>query len=174
MWLTKNEKGVLKLLLGNAKLSDTSVAKELNISSQAVGRIRERLEEDVIKKYILDLDSKMLGVNIIAIIKMTFKDLENEDIKEIEKEIINLPEVLFFLKTMSGDEEHIIITGFKDMEELERFSNEKKKNHKYSNYCIIKEIIPLPLNCILKMSSIGLYNKMIDLCGIKHAEIDIN
>jgi len=174
MWLTKNEKGVLKLLVANAKLSDTSIAKELNISSQAVGRIRERLEEDIIQKYTVNLDSKMLGVNIIAIIKMMFKNVENEDIKEIEKEIINLPEVLLFLKTMSGDEEHIIMMGFKDMEELERFSNEKKKNRKYYNHCIIKEIIPLPLNCILKSSYINLYNKMIDLCGIKHAEININ
>ncbi len=31
MWLTKNEKKVLKLLIDNAKLSDTSIANKLNI-----------------------------------------------------------------------------------------------------------------------------------------------
>jgi len=45
MWLTKNEKEVLKLLLSNGKLSDTSIAEKLDISTQATGRIRKRLEE---------------------------------------------------------------------------------------------------------------------------------
>ena len=40
MWLTKHEKEVLKLLLEDGKLSDTSIAERLNISTQAIGRIR--------------------------------------------------------------------------------------------------------------------------------------
>ena len=43
MWLTKHEKEVLKLLLDDGKISDTSMAEKLNISTQAVGRIRKRL-----------------------------------------------------------------------------------------------------------------------------------
>jgi len=171
MWLTKNEKGVLKLLVANAKLSDTSIAKELNISSQAVGRIRERLEEDIIQKYTVDLDSKRLGINIIAIIKITFKSLENKNIEKIEKEIVtDWPEIVFCFKIMSGRNDYLILAGFQGMEELEKLMRENGKKGDY----IINEIIPLPLNCILKKSFIGLYNKMIDLCGTKHAEVDIN
>ena len=170
MWLTNNEKKVLKALVDDAKLSDTTISKKINISSQAVGRIRERLEEDIIKGYSLNLDSKILGMNIFAIIKMAFRDLENKDIIEIENEIIKVPEVLLFVKTMVG--EHVIIAGFKDIEGLERFSNEKKKNCEYFNNCVIKEIIPLPLNCILKTSYKDLYNKLIDSCGTKVKKIE--
>jgi len=64
MWLTKNEKKVLKLLLDNAKLSDTYIAKKLNISSQAIGRIRKKLEEEIINGYILDLDYSKININM--------------------------------------------------------------------------------------------------------------
>jgi len=173
MWLTKNEKGVLKLLVANAKLSDTSISKELNISSQAVGRIRERLEEDIIQKYTVNLDSKMLGINIISIIKVNCNNSKDKTIEEIQNEIKKLPEVMFFLKTINGEGEHISIAGFKSMEELEKFINEKKKIKHFNDYYSIKEVIALPLNCVLKNSNVDLYNKMIDLCGTKHAEVDI-
>ena len=53
MQLTRNEKRVLKLLVDNAKLSDISMANKLNISGQAVGKIRHYLEQNIIKKYTL-------------------------------------------------------------------------------------------------------------------------
>jgi hypothetical protein len=36
MWLTNNEKKALKLLLENSRLSDTTIATKLNITSQAL------------------------------------------------------------------------------------------------------------------------------------------
>ncbi len=65
MWLTKNEKSVLKLLIDNSKLTDTAIAQELNISSQAVGRIRKELEDELIKDYTIELDAKKIGIEIL-------------------------------------------------------------------------------------------------------------
>ena len=67
MWLTKNEKKVLKLLIGNAKLSDTSIANQLNISSQAVGQIRKKLEEEIIEGYTVNINPSKLGINVFVI-----------------------------------------------------------------------------------------------------------
>jgi Lrp/AsnC family leucine-responsive transcriptional regulator len=170
MWLTKHEKAVLKLLVNNAKLSDTSIGNQLNISSQAIGRIRKRLEEDIIKSYTLELDSKKLGINIIALIKIAFDSSENKSLEDLERKIINLSEVHMLLKTISGEKEYILIAGFSDMEELERFVNQKKTDHKFNECCIIKEVVSLPLNCVLKNSAIGIHSKMIDICGIRNAE----
>jgi len=72
MWLTKNEKKVLILLIDNAKLSDTSIANQLNISSQAIGKIRRKLEEEIIEKYTIELNLKKLGLNLGVILLFLF------------------------------------------------------------------------------------------------------
>ena len=171
MWLTKHEKEVLKLLLEDGKLSDTSMAEKLKISTQAIGRIRKRLEEDVIKKYSVELDTKMLGLNLIAIIKFNLVNCESKIIKEIEEEIKVLPRVFFFLKTMSGDNGYILVSGYKTMEELEKTLEEKKNSKNLNNFCVVKEVITLPSTNVFKRSSVGLYKDLIDSCGVKHAEM---
>ena len=171
MWLTKHEKEVLKLLLDDGKLSDTSMAEKLKISTQAIGRIRKRLEEDIIQGYTLNLDSKMLGLNIIAIIKFNIVNGKSETIQEIEDEIKVLPRVFFFLKTMSGDDGYILVSGYKNLEELEKTLSEKKNSKHFNDYCVVKEVITLPSTCVFKRSSVGLYKDLIDSCGVKHAEM---
>jgi DNA-binding Lrp family transcriptional regulator len=174
MWLTKHEKAVLKLLLEDAKLSDTSIAAKLNISTQAIGRIRKRLEEDIIKGYTLRLDAQMLGLNVIAVIRFNFNECENKTVKEIEDEIRKLPEVSLFLKTMGGKSEHIIVAGFRNIEEVERFINEKKKIKGFNDYCSVQEVFALPLNGVFKNSYKDIYNLLIDSSGTKNTELDIH
>jgi DNA-binding Lrp family transcriptional regulator len=174
MWLTKHEKDVLKLLLENAKLSDTCIATRLNISTQAIGRIRKRLEEDIIRGYSLKLDARMLGLNIIAAILFNFNECKEKTIKEIEEEIRKLPEISLFLKTMGGEKEHLIIAGFRSIEEMDKFINEKKKIKGFNDYCCIRKMYVLPLNGVLKNSYKDLYNALIDSCGIKNTEEDSN
>jgi Lrp/AsnC family leucine-responsive transcriptional regulator len=171
MWLTKHEKEVLKILLDNGKESDTSIAEKLNISTQAIGRIRKRLEEDVIKGYSINLDTKMLGLNLIAIIKIRFNNLNPKHLEEVEKEMIKEPSALQVLKLISGEGNYAIIAGFKDMEELDKTTKEHKKRS-VQDYQI-EEIISLPLNCLLKNSPKELSNQLIDSCGTKHAEVNI-
>ncbi|MEI6058479.1 MAG: Lrp/AsnC family transcriptional regulator [archaeon] len=169
MWLTKHEKEVLKLLLDDGKLSDTSMADKINISTQAVGRIRKRLEEDVITKYSVELDSKMLGMNIITIIKLKFNNLNSKILEEIEKTMIKDQNVINILKLTSGEGIYVLIAGFKDMEELDKVTKLYRETSK--NVYEIQEIIPLPLNHLLKNSKNDLYNYFIESCGVKHAEM---
>lgn len=171
MWLTKHEKEVLKLLLDDGKLSDIFIANKINISTQAVGRIRKRLEEDVIKGYSINLNTKMLGLNLIAIIKIKFNNLDPKKLEEVEKEMMKEPSALQVLKLISGEGSYAIIAGFKDMEELDKTAKEYKKRsvHNYQ----IEDIISLPLNCLLKNSPNELSSHLIDSCGIKHADVNI-
>ena len=171
MWLTKHEKEVLKLLLENTRLSDTSISEKLNISSQAIGRIRKRLEEDIIQGYTLNLDSKMLELNIIAIIKFNIINCKTETIKEIENEIVKQPRVIFFLRTMSGDNGYILVSGYKNLGELEESLKEKKKIKHFIDCCSVKEVITLPSTNVLKHSNTEIYKDLIDSCGIKNIEI---
>ena len=169
MWLTKHEKEVLKLLLEDGKLSDTSMAEKLNISTQAIGRIRKRLEEDVIKKYSVELDSKMLGVNVISISKVNFNNSTPKDIELLEKTMIKEPRNINVLKIMSGEGDYIIVSGFKDIEELNN-TIENYKKHITQHYNITETLV-LPLSHVLKSSDKDLNNRLIDSCGVKHAEM---
>jgi Lrp/AsnC family transcriptional regulator, leucine-responsive regulatory protein len=169
MWLTKNEKAILKLLLDNGKLSDTDMAKDLGISSQVVGRIRKKLEEDIITKYSIELDKKALGVNIFARIKLKFENLTAKDTEEVEQKMKEDPNVMFIFKTLSGEGEYILTAGFQDMNELRIITENYKKSSK-KNYTIL-EMNLLPSESLLKSSCSDLCNKMIDLCGTKHVDV---
>ncbi|MFA5723527.1 MAG: Lrp/AsnC family transcriptional regulator [Candidatus Pacearchaeota archaeon] len=174
MWLTKHEKEVLKLLLNNAKLSDTSIAEKLNISSQAVGKIRKRLEEDLIKSYTLNLDLKKLGVSLVALVRVRFGNLNEKDTKDIEARLMRLPEVNLLIRTMSGEGEYIVLGKFRDINDLNRFVEEKRKTNPIQDGFCVKEIIILPIDYVLKHSSEDLYNGIIDVCGTKHTNMDLS
>lgn len=166
MWFTKNEKRVLKLLLENANLSDTAISNLLNITSQAVGRIRKKLEEEhIIKRYTLELDISSLGVGVFSLIKILSNPLrKNKNMKELEDRIANIPEVITLFRTSSGEEEHIILAGFTNMEELDKFVNEKIK---VEDNWIVKEVIPLSSKSIIKNSTRSILTKMIDISSLK-------
>ena len=172
MWLTKNEKQVLKLLLDNGKLSDTYLAKTLNISSQAVGRIRKVLEEDIIQKYSIELNPKMLGINIITISKINIDDPTTKNVEMFESIMLKEISNICILKMMVREGYYEIISGFKSIDDLNKIINDFKcslfLDHKYS----IMETNIIPLNYLLKNSGIELAKKFIDSCGTKHTEID--
>ena len=169
MWLTKHEKEVLKLLLDDGKLSDTSMADKINISTQAVGRIRKRLEEDIITKYSIELNPAMLGLGIISISEVKMNNFTPKEIEEMEKIMIKEPKNIQVLKILAGEGSYILVSGFKNVEELNEITaNYRKMVHQ--SYEISKMII-LPLNCILKNSNKELYKSLIDSCGVKHAEM---
>jgi DNA-binding Lrp family transcriptional regulator len=172
MWLTKHEKEVLKLLLDNGKLSDTSLAEKLNISTQAIGRIRKRLEEDVIKKYSVELDTNLLGLKIISLIKFKLNNLNPKQTEEVEKEMIKDKQVINILKLTPGNGEYIITCGCNSLEELDNVMLGKKLDgEKYIHE--FKEVYTFPLNHVLKGSFEDLSNKLIDSCGIKHVDVNI-
>ena len=173
MWLTKNEKMVIKLLLEDGKISDTSMANELKISIPAIGRIRKRLEEDVIKRYSVDLDIEMLKLKIISVIKFKFLNLNLKQIEEAEKEIIQDKKIINLLKLTDGDGYYLAMCGCKSLEELNELIFYKKKEE--NNFSIqVKETHIFPLKGVLKNSFKDISDLLIDSCGIKNSNLKIN
>lgn len=169
MWLTKNEKRVLQFLLENSRLTDTNIAEKLNISSQAVGRIRKELEgEKVIEGYKAKLNSNKLGVKAFALIRMAISKESKK--KEIEQEIVKLKNTIVFIQTMDGDMNYIIIMGFANLEEMEVFINEETELRRNIT---IKEVIPYCQRNVFKNSIKDLLKFMIDNSGTKKTNIDI-
>jgi DNA-binding Lrp family transcriptional regulator len=173
MWLTKNEKKVLKLLVDNAKLSDTSIANQLDISSQAVGKIRKKLEEEIIEKYTVKLDLKKLGLNLFIMGRASVKIEEDISIEEIEERLQNVENNTSIFKLIKGTNEYLFASLYKDIDDLQKFIENEHKTQKVAPNIKIEEMQEIPLSNVLKTCSFeGIYKKAIDELGVKHENIN--
>ncbi|PKP56641.1 MAG: hypothetical protein CVT88_09985, partial [Candidatus Altiarchaeales archaeon HGW-Altiarchaeales-1] len=126
---TRNERKVLGDLIENAKITDSEIAEKLHITPQAVGKIRKKLETSgTIKGYHAVVDLEKTGINVIAIGMFKFNiDAfgESENIGEsidtdITKRIQN-PLIINFCRLPEGDITHIVVYGFKTIDELDSY-----------------------------------------------------
>jgi DNA-binding Lrp family transcriptional regulator len=170
--LTKNEKKTLKLLLDNSRITDSEVAMKLDISSQAVGKIRRKLETTVIESYTVNLNYYKLGIQIfaIAIAKLTKEGLDKGQL-EVENELLNIAHVINVYRVPKLSATHIILYGFKDMNELDGFFYSPKMRQQLHNYIETQELFTFSHNSLIKKSPIQLFRKVIDELGIKSSEV---
>ncbi len=153
MRLTQNEKKVLKLLVKNAKLSDTTISNKLNISSQAVGKMRRKLEEEVIKGYTVELDFEKLGISSLSLIDATYeKDLE----KEVKENLPSCPKIINVFKFMNGTSRLKVIRLNSGLDECENCSLDTCK------LINISEINTIPITNVIKSDMKPLMNKIIE------------
>ena len=173
MWLTKNEKKVLKLLIDDAKLSDTSIANKLKISSQAIGRIRKKLEEDIIKGYTVELDLKMLGLNTVSVTKygITQKGLELDE-EEIENKISSIPNNVTILRLSTGNNSYEVNRICSSLDECEMLEKEKSLIFEGNKILERLNVERIPLSNQIKSDINSLLHKAIDDLGTKSTKIN--
>ncbi len=163
MRLTKNEKKVLKLLLGNARISDSAIAEKLKISSQAVGKIRRKLEREVIDSYTLHLNYSKLGVKTfaIALCKLTSEGLDKGEL-EVEKKLLDSPNIIQIYRLPHGSLTHAILYGFKDVDELDNFFHSPQSKKELHNFIENQELFTFSHNSLIKNNPVQLFNQIID------------
>jgi len=163
MKLNKNERKTLKLLLNNAKISDISIANQLRISSQAVGKIRRKLESTLLKSYSLNVDYAKLGIQTFAIslAKITPEGLDEGEL-EIEQKLLKDPHIINVYRIPSGSSTHIIMYGFKDVDEMERFFHSSHKKNELLRFIENQQLFNFSHNSLIKNDSVPLLHKAID------------
>jgi DNA-binding Lrp family transcriptional regulator len=163
MRLNKNERKTLKLLLTNAKISDSTIANQLRISSQAVGKIRKKLESTLIKSYSLNVDYAKLGIQTfaIALAKITQEGLEEGEL-EIEQKLLKCSHIISVYRIPSGSSTHIIMYGFKDMAEMEDFFHSSAKKNELHRFIENQQLFNFSHNSLIKNDPVPLLHKAID------------
>ncbi|MCX6695535.1 MAG: Lrp/AsnC family transcriptional regulator [Candidatus Altiarchaeota archaeon] len=123
MKLTRNEKRALKFLIENGRVSDAEMARKLRITSQAVGKIRRKLEEDgVIKGYSTQVDYKKLGINVFALAMFRIRPESWRTLTEADiRERVKGPHIVTFYRLPEGDVTHILVYGFRDLNDLDSY-----------------------------------------------------
>jgi DNA-binding Lrp family transcriptional regulator len=172
MNLTNNEKRALKLMLENPKISDSAMASTLKISSQAVGKIRKKLEKTVIDSYSLNLNYEALGIKAFALglAKVTSEGKEI-GYENIEQKLLDDPHIIQVFRMSHGQAQYAILYGFRDINELDFFFHSPHKKKEFHSFIETIELYPFSHNSLIKSSSSKLFTKMIDGLGIESAEI---
>lgn len=112
---------IIKLLEEDSKMNYREIADNIGV---AVGTVHNRInnlkENDIIKKFTVDIDTEKLGYQITAVILMQIK---GKFIEKIEMELKQNPHVYGIYDT-TGDWDSIIIVKFKKIADLNKFLKE--------------------------------------------------
>jgi DNA-binding Lrp family transcriptional regulator len=171
MELTKNEKKVLKLLIDDSRISDSDMAMKLSISSQAIGKIRRKLESTVIDSYSINLNYPKMGITIfaVAVAKINRDGLDKGQL-EVEQELQKNPHVIRVYRLPRQSSTHMISYGFRDMIELDNFFYSPKMKQGMHAYFETQELFIFSHNSLIKNSSSQLFHKIIDELGVKASD----
>jgi len=161
--LTKNEKKVLKILLQNSRTTDSEIGTELKISSQAVGKIRRKLESTIISGYGLNIDFSKLGIQTFAIsvARLTMAGLDKGGL-EVEQLLLENPHILHVYRLPKGSSTHILVYGFSDINEFDNFFSASRMRDELHKFLEIQDLYTFSHNSLIKSSSLQLFNKVID------------
>lgn len=175
--ITKNERGVLKLLLEDGRISDSDMAKKLKISTQAIGKIRKKLEKQgIIVGYSCILDYEKIGLTHFVLACLKYKSGVWQNIKEenIRNYVQNIPRMIFSFMPAGTNIDLIAIYAFENTKEMEKYMTlvktrnseviEYVQTYHFSNSNLLnyspkklfkaildqKEIVPAPITDIIK------------------------
>ncbi len=122
--LTKHDQEVLKLLLTQAKMSDTDIAKKLGLSPQAIFKIRHKLEQNgVIKGYRPIIDLKKIGINVLALvfIRITAAVWEKYSEEQVAERIKEMPGIVSAYRVPGAKFSHVLLLGFRDVHAMDKY-----------------------------------------------------
>jgi len=163
MKFTKNEKEVLKLLLDNGRISDVDIANTLNISTQAVGKIRKKLEENrVIEGYSCNLNYEKLGLNIFSLSLMKMKQKYWEEFGDIKgRDLIKQsPRTILSCITTGSEVNVIVLRAFRDIKEMDRYFH--LVNTTYHDHTELVNMYPFSTLNFMKNTPAALFKLLLD------------
>ncbi|AAR39081.1 NEQ229 [Nanoarchaeum equitans Kin4-M] len=127
---------ILSILEENARTKFTDIAKTLNLTEAAIRKRIKKLEENqIIKRYSIDIDYKKLGYNM-AIIGL---DIDMDYFPKIIKELEKRKEFLHIYSS-AGDHDIMVIAIYKDLEEIYNYLKNLKGVKRVCPAIIIDQI----------------------------------
>lgn len=157
MKLNKNEKFTLKLMLSNPEVPNMEIAKHLNITTQAVGKIKKKLiSKGVFNAHELKLDYEKMGISVfvVALIKIMPRAFKKFKAKELDQ-VLQPLNVIHSFTLPQTNVTHIIIYGFRNVDEYDTYF--RTLQTKLGEFIEIRESYVFSPKSILKSSSKELF-----------------
>ena len=109
---------ILERLLKDSRKSLRSIAKEIGTPTSTVHeRVRRLVKMGVIKKFTAELDTKVLGMDVTALILVS---VEGAYITEVEKALSAFEQVIA-VYDITGEFDVAVIAKFRSIDELNNF-----------------------------------------------------
>lgn len=116
------DKGILKILYEDSKISNSTLAQKINLSPPAtLERVRKLRKNGIIQGQRAILDKKKLGRGLTCFLALQIKHLRRqEDYRRIEEHLKQLEEIeeIYFL---TGRIDYLIKANFRDIDEFREF-----------------------------------------------------
>jgi len=173
--LTENDKIVLKKILGLKRIADSDIAKTMNLSPQAVFKIRNKLEDNgIIKGYMPIIDFKKIGINvmIILVIRLTSKVWKNFSDDQISERMAKTPYVIEAYRVADEQASHVMILGFRDTQQKEQYIAQIQT--KFADEVQIKAIYTFSVDKIISQNPLGLLHEIVDKKEFSPSDIFLN
>jgi len=144
-------------------MPDTEIAKKMNLSPQAVFKIRKKLEEcGIIKGYQPIIDLKKIGIDVMVNLVIRLKPVvwDTYSDNQISERIKQLPHVINAYRVLEARASHVILMGFKDLAQMDKYL--AKIQTKFAKEIDILAIYPFATDKIITESRVGLLYEIID------------
>lgn len=117
MTLDRYDKRILELLQIEGRISNQELAERIGLSSSpCLRRVRALEESGVIAGYRAHLDSKKLGLNLMALVHISMDRHTPERFDNFEKQIDAMPEVLECLLITGQEADYQVKVLVRDMD----------------------------------------------------------
>jgi Lrp/AsnC family leucine-responsive transcriptional regulator len=160
--LSGHERELLLALLANGMATNTELARQLRISPTAARKIRMKLERaGIIRGYRPILDLSILGIQVFSIleIRLLAKGWESGGGMGIQGQLLRHENVMAVYRMPEGHVTHIVVAGFRNLEELDRFLHILQSQ--YSEYLEIQHTYTFSTKSILKEDPRGVLTKVL-------------
>ncbi|MFT5653857.1 MAG: Lrp/AsnC family leucine-responsive transcriptional regulator, partial [Psychromonas sp.] len=115
-------KNILRLMQGNARISNLELADRVGLSPTPCSRRVKRLEESgIIDKHVTLLKPSVLGLNLIAMIGISMDRHTPDRFDNFERAIVTLPEVMECLIVTGQSADFLLKVVVRDMQHYEQF-----------------------------------------------------
>jgi Lrp/AsnC family transcriptional regulator, leucine-responsive regulatory protein len=161
--LTENDRKVLKKILDLRKIPDSDIAKSMQLSPQAIFKIREKLENcGIIKGYMPIIDFKKIGINVMTlmVVRLSPTMWKSFSDDQISERISKAPYVIDAYRVADEESSHIILLAFRDTVQKERYISEIQT--KFAEEVQIKRIYNFSVDKIISHSPLGLLHEILD------------
>ena len=112
---------ILDILQNEAQVSNSEIAKRVNLSPPATHTRIKRLEkEGYINRHVAILNQEKLGFDLLSFIFMSTNIHQTEKLEALEKALESMPEVLE-CHCLTGEYDYLLKVANRDRRELENF-----------------------------------------------------
>ncbi|MGV8162846.1 MAG: hypothetical protein ACP5N2_05960 [Candidatus Nanoarchaeia archaeon] len=160
--LTKNDKIVLTKLTTQSRIADSKIASDMNLSPQAVFKIRNKLEKlGIIEGYTPIINYSKLGINSILVIIIHLKPIVWSNFSDdvVTDKIANIPHLISAYRIPNPQASHILVMGFKDIQQKEYYLTQIQT--KYADEIEIKNIYSFSSDKLITLNSYRIMHEMI-------------